>query len=264
MTKLHELLAAEKTPMAAWHQVFEESLKKFAAESHYFTGYSKTLKMIEDSPANDAVEAQAREEKPVTTTVYETLEYAFDLYGRAEDLQLQKNLANRQALATVYLGNRPDPIFTDIPIDELLGLENRLTQIRRLIAAVPTLDAGKHWSRSDNVGPYTWVLTHPEETTKTEKQLIPVVLAEATKEHPAQIQAIQKDMVVGRFSTIKRSGAATSLQKANALQRIDELIVSIKRARMRANEQVVPSATIAKVLIPLLLDPFMETGEDHQ
>lgn len=264
MTKLHELLAAEKTPMAAWHQVFEETLKKFAAEAHYFSGYSKTLRMIEESPANEAIEAQAREEKPVTTTVFETLDYALNLYGKAEDLQVQKNMANRLASGTVHLSDRPEPILRDIPIDELLGLESRLTKIRQLIAAVPTLDASKHWGRSDNVGPHTWVLKHPEETTKTEKQLIPVVLSEATKEHPAQIQAIQKDVVVGRFSTIKRSGAATSLQKANALQRIDELIVAIKKARMRANEQLVPNETISKVLLHLLLEPFMDTTEEHQ
>jgi len=264
MTKLHELLASEKTPMSAWNQVFEETLKKFAAEAHYFSGYSKTLKMIEDSPANEAIEAQAREEKPVTTTVYETLDYALAIYGKAEDIQLQKNLANRDATGTVYLGDRPDPILKDLPIDELLGLENRLTQIRRLIAAVPTLDVGKHWARSDNVGPYIWVIRHPEETTKTEKTIIPIILADATKEHPAQIQAVQKDVVVGRFSTIKRSGAATSLQKANALQRIDELIVSIKKARMRANEQSVSNDRISKILLPLLLEPFIDTTEEHQ
>jgi hypothetical protein len=260
MTKLHELLAAEKTPLAAWHSVFEETLKKFGAESHYFSGYSKTLNMIEESAGNAATEAQAREEKPVTTTVYETLEYALDLYARVEDLQFQKNATNRLATGTVLF--RGTPILTDLPVDELLGLESRLTKIRQLIAAVPTLDASKHWGMSVTAGPHVWVTRHPEETVKTEKQVIPVILHAATKEHPAQVQPIQKDVVVGKFVTIKRSGAATSLQKAEALKRIDELMVEIKQARMRANETIVFSETIAETLVPLLLEPFMSTSED--
>lgn len=261
MTKLHELLAAEKTPMAAWNTVYEETLKKFAAESHYFSGHSKTLQMIEEGPGNEAIEAQAREEKPVTTTVRETLEYALDLYGRAEDLQFQKNATNRAATGTVVF--RGEPIFAELPVDELLGLESRLAKIRILVAAVPTLDASKHWGKSVNVNPNVWVVQHPEETTKTEKQVIPVVLSAATKEHPAQVQPIQKDVVVGRFTTVKRSGAATTLQKAEAIKRIDELIVEVKQARMRANETTVQTGKIAAKLVALVMEPFESSIEDH-
>jgi hypothetical protein len=261
MTKLHELLAAEKTPMAAWNQVYEETLKKFSGESHYFSGHSKTLHMIEEGPGNEAIEAQAREEKPVTTTVRDTLEYALDLYGRAEDLQFQKNATNRSATGTVLF--RGEQIFAELPVDELLGLESRLAKIRILIAAVPTLDASKHWGKSVTANPNVWVTLHLEETTKTEKQVIPVVLSAATKEHPAQVQPIQKDVVVGRFTTVKRSGAATALQKAEAIKRIDELIVEIKQARMRANEAQVSHEKISHKLVSLLMEPFESSIEDH-
>ncbi|NJO13227.1 MAG: hypothetical protein HC872_06915 [Gammaproteobacteria bacterium] len=68
MAKLHELLAAEKTPNGAWNQLFEETLKKFKNPGHFFDGHSKSLQMIEDSPANKAIEDQAREEKPVISS----------------------------------------------------------------------------------------------------------------------------------------------------------------------------------------------------
>ena len=101
MGKLHELLAAEKTPTGAWNQLYEDTFKKFENPTHFFEGHSKSLKMTEDSPANANIEAQAREEKPVTTTVYETLEYALGIYQAAEDLQFQKNETNRRALGTI-------------------------------------------------------------------------------------------------------------------------------------------------------------------
>lgn len=101
MSKLHELLAAEKTPNAAWNALFEDTVKKFANPDHFFNGHSKSLKMIQDNPANEAIESQAKEEKPVTTTVFDTLEYALGIYANAEDLQYQKNKTNQKAVGTV-------------------------------------------------------------------------------------------------------------------------------------------------------------------
>lgn len=262
MSKLHELLAAEKTPTGAWNQLYEDTLKKFKNPTHYFDGHSKSLAMIEDSAANKATEDQAREEKPVTTTVFDTLEYALDLFGKAEDLQYQKNETNRQATGTVLW--KGEALLKEMPVDELLGLEARLTKLRALYAEVPTLDATKHWVPAENIGLHVWATKHPEETTKTEKQVIPIVMSPATKEHPAQISAAQKDVVVGKFTTIKRSGSATALQKADALKRIDELLIEIKQARMRANETAVISGSISDVLLPLLLEPFQNNKEDYQ
>lgn len=254
MAKLHELLAAEKTPTGAWNQLYEDTLKKFKNPTHFFDGHSKSLKMIEDSPANTAIEDQAREEKPVTTTVYDTLEYALDIFGKAEDLQFQKNETNRKAVGTVMW--RGVPLLTDLPVDELLGLEARLTKLRLLYAEVPTLDATKHWKPASTVGSNVWAVEFPEETTKTEKTIIPITLKEATKEHPAQVQPVQKDVVVGKFTTTKRSGSATAIQKAEAIKRIDELLIEIKQARMRANETEAETGNVSKVLLPLLLEPF--------
>jgi len=262
MAKLHELLAAEKTPTGAWNELYEDTLKKFKNPTHFFDGHSKSLTMIEDSPANKAIEDQAREEKPVTTNVYETLEYALDIFGKAEDLQYQKNATNRKATGTVLW--KGQPLLKDMPVDELLGLEARLTKLRLLYAEAPTLDATKHWVPARNISPHVWSTQFPEETTKTEKQVIPVVMSAATKEHPAQIQPVQKDVVVGKFTTVKRSGSSTALQKAEAIKRIDELLTEIKQARMRANETVVESGTVSDVLLPLLLEPFAASKEDHQ
>lgn len=253
MPKLHELLAAEKTPNGAWNTLFEETLKKFKNTAHFFDGHSKTLSMIEGTEANKALEEQNREEKPVTTTVFATLEYALEIFGKAEDLQAQKNATNRKATGTVLW--RGQPLLSNLPVDELLGLEARLTKIRQLFAEAPTLDATKHWVASQ-AGERIWELQYPEATTKTQKTVVPVELSKATDKHPAQVNAVTADIVVGTFRLIKRSGAATAIQKSEALKRIDELLIEIKQARMRANETEVDQARVAEVLLPLLLEPF--------
>lgn len=254
MAKLHELLAAEKTPTGAWNQLFEETIKKFKNPDQYFHGHSKSLKMIEDSPANAAVEAQAREEKPVTTTVFDTLEYALELFAKAEDLQFQKNATNARARGTVMW--RGNPLLVDMPVDELLGLEARLGRIRQLFGDIPTQDASKHWKPAENIGDYVYEVVHPEDTTKTEKLVVPVVMSPATDKHPAQVQAVGKDIVVGKFTTVRRTGTATAQQKAEAIKQIDELIVEVKQARMRANETEVEVGHVGGVIVGLLLQPL--------
>jgi hypothetical protein len=262
MTKLHELLAAEKTPTSAWNEVQDGTLKKFKAPEHYFIGHSRSLRMIAEGPESVSIEAQAREEKPVTTTVFDTLEYALALFANAEDLQYQKNKTNQRATGTVVWEGKP--LLVDMPVDELLGLESRLTKLRLVFAEMPTLDATKHWEPATEIGAHVWQLKYPEQTTKTEKQLIPVVLKDATKEHPAQVQAVPKDVVVGTNTIMRRSGAATALQKAEAMKRIDALLVEIKQARMRANATEVEKEKIGDVIVSFLLEPLRASRESHQ
>lgn len=252
MTKLHELLAAEKTVASAWNTLYEETTKKLGNE-HFFQGHTKSLKMIEDSPANEAIESQAADHKEVPTNVYDTLSYAFGIFANAENLQFQKNMTNTHALATVEF--RGAPLFSGLPVDQLLGLESRLAKIRVIMLAVPTLDAAKRWTRDESTG--NWI-SEPEYGTKTEKIMVPVVLAAATDKHPAQVKESTKDNVVGKFTQVRRSGAATAIQKAEAIKLVDELLVEVKKARMRANETAVdPNLTrVGDVLVTLLLRPF--------
>lgn len=254
MPKLHELLAAEKTPTGAWNALLEETKKKFG-NPHFFEGHSKSLKMIEDSPQNAATEAQAREEKPVTTNVFDTLDYALGIFANSENLQASKNITNTRALADVRF--RGETILTELPVDELLGLEARLARIKDLYLAIPTLDASKHWEVDTEAGTHQWRAKFAEDTTKTEKTIVPVTLKEATKEHPAQVQVVSKDQVVGMFTTQRRSGAATAIEKSEAIKLVDELLIEIKQARMRANQtEVAPTVSVGEVLKKILLSPF--------
>lgn len=251
MPKLHEVLAAEKTVAGAWNTMLDETTKKMA-NAHFFEGHTKSLKMIEDSEGNAAVEAAASDNRVVPTNVHDTLDYALKIFANAENLQASKNFTNAVAKADVMF--RGAPILTGLPVDELLGLEARLGKIRGIYVAIPTLDAGKAWTLDPATG--NWV-AEPEHTVKSEKIMVPVTLAPATDNHPAQVKEASKDNPVGRFTTIKRSGAVTALQKADAIKLIDELLVEIKQARMRANEtQVVPNTDVGNVLFNVLMAPF--------
>jgi hypothetical protein len=204
--------------------------------------------MLEDSPANTALEAAAVDRKAVPTNVYDTLDYLLGLWAKAEDLQLQKNMTNAVAKASVTF--RGVALLTDVPVDQLLGLEARLTKLRVLFVNMPTLDASKVWTYNSQQG--VWE-SAPESTTKTEKIMIPVVLAPATDKHPAQVKESTRDNVVGQFTQVNYSTAVTAVQKADAIVLIDELLVEIKQARMRANETTVVSGAVGGKIKNLLL-----------
>ena len=46
------------------------------------------------------------------------------------------------------------------------------------------------------------------------------------------------------------------MQKSEAIKLIDELLVEIKQARMRANETIVVNAKLGKDLLTLLMSPL--------
>lgn len=253
MSRIHELLAVEKTLVAAWNTILEETRKKFG-NANYFEGSSRSLKMIEDTEINKAEELAQRQEKPVVTTVLDTLTYFFEKFAKAEDLQFSKNIANANARTTVMFGGAP--LLESIPVDECLGLEARLLRIKSMLLQIPTLDASRHWEADDAAGRHIWVTKFPDVTTKTDKKIIPVVLYEATEKHPAQVQVAGKDEVVGHFTTVRRSGAVTAAQKAAVISRIDELISEVKKARQRANEAEVEDQERIRPVIDLILDPL--------
>lgn len=256
MAKLHELLAAEKTRVAAWNKLLQETLHKLKSPSDFFVGRNKALHMIEDTPANQVLQAQAAEDVAVTTTVPETLEYAFGVFASSEDLQYQKNATNRTATADVMWNG--EVFLRALPVDELLGLEARLVKIRELFETMPTLNGSKTWIEAPQIGKYIWECAHPEVTHKTEKVVVPIVMAPATDKHPAQVQAVTKDLPVGKFTIVWRSGACTTNQKAAALSLIDRLMVEIKQARMRANETEAVNDRIGQRIADLLMTPFAQ------
>src|SRR5690242_14201043 len=75
--KLHEILAVEKARTGQVKTLLDDTSRKFNRATDYFSGHLKSLKLIRDDPANAAIEADAREQRQLPTTVVETLDYLF-------------------------------------------------------------------------------------------------------------------------------------------------------------------------------------------
>lgn len=261
--QLHELLAAEKTAVNARDQLTKDTTEKFAKGDSYFKGFTKTLSLFGDDPSNEKVQAAAREDKVLPTTVLTTLEYYFTYWAKAEDVLYRKNITNTTALADlVYEGQ---VLASGVPVDELMGLESRLSDLRKLATQIPTLDASKDWTPDTTAAQAgTWKTVLPTVTTKTEKETTPVVLYPHSDTHPAQVKEVSKDKIVGTFTMTHTSGATTAIQKANVLAIIDNLIIAVKQARTRANAVPVINAEIGAKITALILEPLMTPPISNQ
>ncbi len=115
-------------------------------------------------------------------------------------------------------------------------MEKKLDALLATYNALPTLDAAKGWREDKTYAKKgVWITTHDREnqhsiTYKTYEEVSP-----ATKEHKAQIVQVEKTDIIGKYIIQEFSGAITSLDKAERLERLTAMIRAVKTARQRAN-----------------------------
>ena len=224
MQKLNQILAVEKNVKArvcSELTKMHHTLQKPAA----LNGFSKTyIKKDEDSddfpPENNRVQVIASE----------MLEEVEKLLTELLDITVTKDTANCHARANVEVDGKI--IVEQAPATYLLFVEKQLNDIHTFVSKIPVLDPESDWVYDKNANLYK---TAPILTTKTKKVQKPIVLYDATKDHPAQTQLITEDVIVGSWSTVKHSGALPVQRKKKLLDRIEKLIKAVKFAREEAN-----------------------------
>lgn len=243
MSKLHEILAVDGDLQNTSKAIANETIGTFSKKPNLFLGRSKTLTMFDEDRRNE--EAAQAEYIPLATTVQDKLDYTAEHLIRYFDVLASKEATNQQANDGVKLDGK---LLFDfgMPATLLLGLENRLAQVRKIYEAIPNLDPSIKWEGDNSFFPNGWRSADKEVRPKTEKSTRYAVMAEATKEHKAQVDKVTMDRPVGQYETTFFSGMITSAEKSNMLHRIDKLIQAIKQARQRANDQEVVVMDVGK------------------
>ena len=251
MTKQYEVLAAEGTADTAARKLIEETRAKFAKTQSYFSGIIRRLSMMADTVENKAVEATEFKDLQLTTTVVETLEYALGVWADAENLRATKNRGNQSCVADIVVEG--ETILTNVPVDEIMGLESRLGEFKKLFSEAPSLQAGQVWT-PDLTSPLKGAYIGSEETTtKTQAGEDVIIDVQPTDKHPAQTRRVAKTSVIGTFKTTLRSGALTTIQKAELLKMTDKLIIACRQARNRANDRDVENFPAGTAIVAKLL-----------
>jgi hypothetical protein len=249
MGKLHELLASEPDKEMMAKLAIDEAKTTFAKKGTHFEGHTKTLQMRNEDRQFE--EAAGFEHKELVDTVESKLHYVFGMVAPWYDAVLQKEKSNQEACADLVV--KGQTIATDLPATFLLGMETKLKQLRDTLVEMPTLPPGIEWALSPDSGEGVFKAAHADVRDKTERKMNFKTVAEATKEHPAQVAQVEEVEIVGKFVTERISGMITAARKAQILKNVADLIQAVKAARQRANGVQASNDRVAESLFNYLL-----------
>lgn len=225
---LHELLAVEGDLEGAHKKILEETKTTFTKKADHFMGQHRRLEMF----VEDGI-SYPEEHKKLDTTVQAKLDHLTKTERRYFDALLEKEATNQVAVADLVVDGVT--LGADLPATFLLGMETRMKHLRAAYEVIPTLQPGVSWVKDEGEGVGVYKTENPAEKLKTETVIEPVVLYEATTEHPAQVKEASKVNTVGKYITTTWSGMISPAEKSVVLSRIDKLIRAFKKARQRAN-----------------------------
>jgi len=249
MSKLHELLAVEKDKKSTVAKILAETAETFTKKQQHFDGFSR----IYESKTSDA-ESFDSEMSHVVTTVPDKLGYFEKYMVNLFDVLFQKESTNITAKADIIAedGDKTVELAKDVPVQALVQIENILESIRNEVYnVIPTLDPKHEWLPDAQKGKGYWK-TDESRKRKTKKVTDFVVPVQATKEHPAQVKEVSKDIYTGDWVETHYSGRFTPAQKSELMRRLSLLIEAVKKARARANNVEVVKGNIGNKIFQFL------------
>lgn len=202
-------------------------------------GISRTYR-----PKDDDGEKLPPESKRVQYTVGQAITEAAAALTGLFDTVAAQDLTNCSARADVLVDGKA--VLSSVPVTHLLFIEKQLVDLHTFVEKFPTLDPADEWAYRSDIDCYA---TAPTETTRTKKVPKAFEASPATKEHPAQVQVFNEDVLVGYWSQVKFSGAIPAKDRNAMLERVRKLQDAVKIAREEANSaDVIPRETGKPVL----------------
>lgn len=240
---LCQVIAAEATVKKEAKDKLTEAYKA-AQKPALFKGSTRTFEKIND----DAPDLPS-ESVNVQLTVGEIFEGILPHVADWIDCTATKDYGNHAATADVVVDGQT--VLESAPVPFLLYLEKQLlTDLRTLIEHLPTLATSLSWQMDDDAQLYRSETVRTHRTAKVQK---PIVLYEATTEHPAQTQMITEDELVGYWATTELSGAISAKRKSELLRRLMRLQIAVKEAREQANATKIERKEAAKRIIEYII-----------
>ncbi len=243
--QLHQLLAVESDLAQQAKAIIEETKNTFNKKQDHFDGFLKSY-----TPFDELGEKVEPEGKELQTTVSEKLVYAQEAVIRAIDATVSKEETNASgnAKAELKVNGKSFGIFS---ATSLLVLERYLTWLREEYKDIPTLDPAKSWKKDNQSGRSIYT-TQPFVSYRVLRKNRPVVLAAATDKHPAQVNLVEEEVQVGKYSSVYSSGKLTPLEKSLLLGKIDALLCEVKITREKANQADVIQKKVGKEIFDFI------------
>jgi hypothetical protein len=224
VAKLNQIIAVEKGVKSKSYAEFTEAHHAVQKQA-LLSGISRTYQ-----PKDEEGEQLPPESTRVQIKAEDILRQATANLTRLFDVTATKDWANCEARADVTVDG--GTLLTGVPVSYLLFLEKQLTDLHTFVRKLPVLDAAESWSHDPSTDAWK---TEPARTNRTKKVLRNHVKAEATAQHPAQVEVYYEDVSVGVWTTTKFSGALPAQRVNEMAERVEKLATAVKFAREEAN-----------------------------
>lgn len=237
-------IVALNAPKKAEVKKLETTYYHIMQKPDIFGGLEKTY-----SPLDEQGDKLPSESKKVQYKVADILEEIKQPWIDMFDIVLTNDVGNGEAKADVVVDDVV--ILQQAPVSTLLFLEKQLDNFKAIIDKVPVLSLTNEWKKNLDSGLYE---TPVVEKFRTSKMEVPLVLYDATKEHPAQTKTIVKDVNVGIWKERLLSSAYPMTQVETMKKRLSKLKDAVIRARETANALEVDQKKGGDKIINYLFD----------
>lgn len=242
MTKIHVVAAIARDVKGRVHAAMS-ALHHESQKRDLYAGLSRVYR-----PKEDGGDDLPPESTLPQLDAQDVLAEARALWTQAWDVEATLVRSNSDAYGDLIVDGVT--LVTGIPATFFLYLEKQLADLHTFFTKLPVLDPTQEWHWDDARGVYA---TDPIESTRSKKVPRGLVLYEATKEHPAQVQPYSEDVIEGYWSTTKLSGALPVDRKRELLARVTRLRDAVKQSRERANQAEVVDLKVADALLEYVL-----------
>lgn len=213
------------------------------SKSDLMNGLSRTYQ-----PLDEEGEKFPAENKLVQVRVDDVLDSAASVMTKLFDVVVTQDVGNTVANGDIEVDG--NVILKGIPVTSLLFLEKQLTDLHTVFSSLPTLSPEVTWTFDENRGCY---VSASVQTAKTKKVPFRFVKAEATDKHPAQVEILNDDKVVGYWNKVEFSGALSAKEKATLVERVRKVRDAVVKAREKANQVEVDNVSVGKQIFDYLL-----------
>lgn len=235
MGKLCQVIAVVASKKAAAQSAITQSYHQIQ-KGPLFDGIARTY-----SPKNEDGDKLPPESKSIQVKVSDLIATVRAALTEVFDVVATQDAANTEARANIDVNGKT--VLRAVPVTHMLFLEKQLKDVETFIGKLPTLDPAEQWSYNEAADHWA---TPPSETTRTKKIPKAFIKAQATKEHPAQVETFHEDVVDGYWKTIKFSGAVPAKEKNAMLERVRKLHEAVVKAREEANGIEAPNVSVGK------------------
>ena len=249
MPKVHQLLAVQENVRGQAPKIRLDLKTTLEKKSHLFG--EKITTFFSNTPN---VPPEKIEQSSLATTVLEQIQELNKFTSKAIDIGFQLDLANAKAGAKLIVDGKT--LAENVPPTALLQIGHRLAEIKEFVSAIPTLDPAKGFKPDPDRGAGIYKAREVKKE-RTQKKDQPIVVYEATKEHPAQAVLKNYDVPVGHIIEQEWSSLITPALKSQLLDRIEEIEISIKEAKSVANDlQLDTQPKVGQALLDYIYQPL--------